>query len=599
MSLTDEIKNKITVLDLVSEFVELKKQGRLYKSVCPFHSEKTASFIVDSDKNIWRCFGACSTGGDIFSFMMKKENLSFLDSLEFLRKKLGISTQNYNSQKFKEIEEIKKINYLALKFFRSNLFSSEGENVRNYLKNRGIEKESAINFDLGYNPRGKKLSEYLQNKDYALESLIQYGLISKSAIGKELDFFSDRLIFPIKSQNDDILGFGGRVLSDRNPKYINTKKNSLFDKGAVLYGIDQAFEYIRDNDECVLVEGYTDVIIAHQYGFKNVVASMWTAITVYQASKIAGISNAAIIALDSDQAGTEATLNALDKSWGVFSSNSKDLPTGITNKSVRKNFLLRVIDLPEDTDPDSFIRKSPELWKTMTDNAKPIIEYLIKSLALRFDSNTPEGKELVEETVKPFISQEKNPYVQDQYIAMLSSELNVSEQRIRAGFDNKSKIYFNSTTDYTNSAITPDKKNRLLLLSEHLISLIISNNITNKDLLNEWDIEMIDDTICKQILYEWIKGIDQKILDENLNEKFNELKSDKFKFFDNQILIDVINKLMIQIEREYLLIKNNAVLTNSDFNELDIKEQIISIQNRIKDIDISLSSKINKYSSNR
>jgi DNA primase len=599
MSLTDEIKNKITVLDLVSEFVELKKQGRLYKSVCPFHSEKTASFIVDSDKNIWRCFGACSTGGDIFSFMMKKENLSFLDSLEFLRKKLGISTQNYNSQKFKEIEEIKKINYLALKFFRSNLFSSEGENVRNYLKNRGIEKESAINFDLGYNPRGKKLSEYLQNKDYALESLIQYGLISKSAIGKELDFFSDRLIFPIKSQNDDILGFGGRVLSDRNPKYINTKKNSLFDKGAVLYGIDQAFEYIRDNDECVLVEGYTDVIIAHQYGFKNVVASMGTAITVYQASKIAGISNAAIIALDSDQAGTEATLNALDKSWGVFSSNSKDLPTGITNKSVRKNFLLRVIDLPEDTDPDSFIRKSPELWKTMTDNAKPIIEYLIKSLALRFDSNTPEGKELVEETVKPFISQEKNPYVQDQYIAMLSSELNVSEQRIRAGFDNKSKIYFNSTTDYTNSAITPDKKNRLLLLSEHLISLIISNNITNKDLLNEWDIEMIDDTICKQILYEWIKGIDQKILDENLNEKFNELKSDKFKFFDNQILIDVINKLMIQIEREYLLIKNNAVLTNSDFNELDIKEQIISIQNRIKDIDISLSSKINKYSSNR
>ena len=590
MSLTDEIKNKITVLDLVSEFVELKKQGRLYKSVCPFHSEKTASFIVDSDKNIWRCFGACSTGGDIFSFMMKKENLSFLDSLEFLRKKLGISTQNYNLQKSKEIEEIKKINYLALEFFRSNLFSSEGENVRNYLKNRGIEKESAINFDLGYNPRGKKLSEYLQNKDYALESLIQYGLISKSANGKELDFFSDRLIFPIKSQKGDILGFGGRVLSDRNPKYINTKKNSLFDKGAVLYGIDQAFEYIRDNDECVLVEGYTDVIIAHQYGFKNVVASMGTAITIYQASKIADISNAAIIALDSDQAGTEATLNALDKSWGIFSSNSKDLPTGITNKAVRKNFVLRVIDLPEDTDPDSFIRKSPELWKTMTDNAKPIIEYLIKSLALRFDSNTPEGKELVEETVKPFISQEKNPYVQDQYIAMLSSELNVSEQRIRAGFDNKSKIYFNSTTDYTNSSITPDKKNRLLLLSEHLISLIISNNITNKDLLNDWDIEMIDDTICKQILYEWIKGIDLKILDENLNEKFNELKSDKFKFFDNQVLIDVINKLMIQIEREYLLIKNNAVLTNSDFNELDIKEQIISMQNRIKDIDILLSS---------
>ena len=166
MSLTEEIKNKVTVLDLVSEFVDLKKQGRLFKSVCPFHSENTPSFIVDPDKNMWRCFGACSTGGDVISFIMKKDSISFLDSLNFLKNKLGITTENFNSQKFKEIEEIKKINMLSAEFFKTSLFSTSGENVRNYLKNRGISKQSAIDFDLGYNPPGNKLSDYFNNKGY-------------------------------------------------------------------------------------------------------------------------------------------------------------------------------------------------------------------------------------------------------------------------------------------------------------------------------------------------------------------------------------------------------------------------------------------------
>ena len=591
MSLTEEIKNKVTVLDLVSEFVDLKKQGRLFKSVCPFHSENTPSFIVDPDKNMWRCFGACSTGGDVISFIMKKDSISFLDSLNFLKNKLGIITENFSSQKFKEIEEIKKLNLLSAEFFKKSLFSTSGENVRNYLKNRGINKQSAIDFDLGYSPPGNKLSDYIQNKGYSLDSLAKYGLVSKSKGESFYDFFSERLIFPIKNQKKEILGFGGRILNDQLPKYINTKKNLAFDKGAALYGIDQSVEYIRDNDECVLVEGYTDVIIAHQYGYKNVVASMGTAITTQQASKIADISNNAIIALDADQAGTEATLNALDKSWGIFASSNKDHPSGITNKSVRKNFILKVVELPDDTDPDSFIRKDFKAWKVIIDTAKPIIEYLIKLLAVRFDSSTPEGKELIEETVRPFISNEKNPYIQDQYISMLSSELDVSEQRIRAGFDNKSRIYFDSNNNYNNSKFTHNGKTRLLLLTEHLVSLIISNNITNKDLFNDWDVEMIDDTICKQLLYEWINDSDLNTSDANLTEKIDSLKLEKSVFYDNQKLLEVIGKLKIQIEREYLVMKNNALISNTDLNQSEIKDQIIIIQNRIKDIDILLSNK--------
>ena len=244
MSLTDEIKSKVTVLDLVSEFVDLKKQGRLFKSVCPFHSENTPSFIVDPDKNLWRCFGACSTGGDVFSFMMKKNNISFIDSLNLLKDKLGITSENYSSQKIKEIEEVKKINLIALSFFKNFLFSNAGEHARSYLKDRGIDKQSAINFDLGFHPPGNLFSKYLQNKGYSLDTAVEFGLLSEGKNQSVYDFFSDRLIFPIKSQNNDVLGFGGRVMTDQNPKYINTKKNVIFDKGSILYGIDQAIEYI-------------------------------------------------------------------------------------------------------------------------------------------------------------------------------------------------------------------------------------------------------------------------------------------------------------------------------------------------------------------
>ena len=212
-------------------------------------------------------------------------------------------------------------------------------------------------------------------------------------------------------------------------------------------------------------------------------------------------------------------------------------------------------------------------------------------MAARFDSSTPEGKELIEETVRPFISNERNPYIQDQYISMLSSQLDVSEQRIRAGFDNKSRIYFDSKNNFNDTNFMHNGKTRLLLLTEHLVSLIISNNITNKDLFNDWDLEMIDDTICKQLLYEWINDSDLNVTDANLTEKIDSLKLEKSVFYDNQKLLEVIGKLKIQIEREYLVMKNNALISNTDLNQSEIKDQIIIIQNRIKDIDILLSNK--------
>ena len=595
MSLTTDIKNKISVLDLVSEHADLKRQGRLYKALCPFHNENTPSFIVDAEKNIWRCFGACSVGGDIFSFLMKKENISFVDSLKYFSKKLGISDKSFNSSRSKTLEEIRKINNLSVEFFKNCLFSDKGIAARDYLKSRGITKESALNFNLGYNPKGKELYDYLISNEIEPKYIIDFGLASENNKGQIIDFFAERLIFPIIESQNNVLGFGGRILSDKNPKYVNTKKNLLFDKGSVLYGLDQALENIRDEDECVLVEGYTDVITAHQFGFKNVIASMGTAITIYQANKISDISNSVVIALDSDQAGTEATLNALDKSWGVFKSNNKELPAGITNKVIKKNFMLRIATLPENHDPDDYIRNSPENWKEIILNASPIVEYLIESLSKKFDLSTAEGKELIEEIIRPFISKEKNPYIQDQYVSILSKKLNVSEERIKAGFDTKTKRFNDNSNrlfqlkenSFNNFKTIPDDKNRLKILSEYLTGIVLSNKNVNKDLLNDWDIEMIDDTICKQILYKWLQEDNSvendHVIEENLYNEINNFKSDKLIFFDNEKLNKVISQCKNDIEREFLIAKNVTLMLDYQKNIGEINK----IENRIKILDKS------------
>ena len=600
MSLTIDIKNKISVLDLVSEHADLKRQGRLYKALCPFHNENTPSFIVDSEKNIWRCFGACSVGGDIFSFLMKKENISFIESLKYFSKKLGISDKTFNSGRGKILDEIRKMNNLAVNFFKHSLFSDKGTLTRNYLKERGITKESALKFNLGYNPKGNELYNYLISHGIESKNIIDFGLASENSKGDVIDFFSERLIFPIIELKDNVLGFGGRIMSDKNPKYINTKKNLLFDKGSVLYGLDQAAESIRDEDECVLVEGYTDVITAHQFGFKNVIASMGTAITIYQANKISDISNNVVIALDSDQAGSEATLNALDKSWGVFKSNNKELPAGITNKSIKKNFNLRIITLPDNSDPDDFIRNSSEKWKESILNASPIVEYLIEALSKKFDSSTAEGKELIEEIIRPFISKEKNPYIQDQYVSILSKELNVSEERIKAGFDSKTKrsndnsnrLFQLKENSFNSFQTIPDDKNRLKILSEYLTGIVLSNKNLNKDLFIDWDIEMIDDTICKQILYKWSKEDDsienENKIEENLYNEINFLQSDKLIFFDNEKLINVISQCKNDIEREYLIAKNVTLMLDYQVNI----DEINKTENRIKILDNTTIKKI-------
>ena len=257
--------------------------------------------------------------------------------------------------------------------------------------------------------------------------------------------------------------------------------------------------------------------------------------------------------------------------------------------------MLRIVTLPENSDPDDYIRDSSEKWKEIILNASPIVEYLIESLSKKFDLSTAEGKELIEEIIRPFISKEKNPYIQDQYVSILSKKLNVSEERIKAGFDTKTKRFNDNSNrlfqykenSYNNLKTIPDDKNRLKILSEYLIGIVLSNKNVNKDLLNDWDIEMIDDTICKQILYKWLQEDNSvendHVIEENLYNEINNFKSDKLIFFDNEKLNKVISQCKNDIEREFLIAKNVTLMLDYQKNIGEINK----IENRIKILDKS------------
>ncbi len=284
MSTVEEVKQRIDIVEVVSRYTTLTKAGRNFKALCPFHSEKTPSFFVFPERQSWHCFGACNTGGDAFSFIMKKEGLSFGETLRFLADKVGvlIPTRIEPGPGRDEKERLFQANEVAAQFYHNLLVTSaQAEKVRSYLASRGLNDKSTSDFQLGYSPNTwEALKQYLLERGFTEMEMLTTGLIIQSEDGKTHDRFRNRLIFPICDQRGRVTGFGGRALdNETQPKYLNSPQTPVFDKSDTLYGIHLAAPAIRREDVAVIVEGYMDVIIPHQYGFQNVVASMGIAIT--------------------------------------------------------------------------------------------------------------------------------------------------------------------------------------------------------------------------------------------------------------------------------------------------------------------------------
>jgi len=315
MGVIDDVKQRIDIVEVIGEYVPLTKAGRTFRALCPFHSEKNPSFYVYPERQSWHCFGACNTGGDVFSFIMKKQGIDFGEALRLLAERAGISIPSRLEPEAgkDERERLYQANAAATQYFHNLLLNSpDGEKARGYLAKRGLLPKTVSDFQLGFSLNSwEALKQYLVEKGYSESELVPAGLLIEGETGGTHDRFRNKLMFPIFDIRGRVTGFGARVLDDSLPKYLNSPQTPVFDKSSTLYAINLATAVIRQQDCAVIVEGYMDVMMAHQNGFQNVIASMGTSLTEKQVSTLKKLTKNMMLALDADAAGEEATLRAV------------------------------------------------------------------------------------------------------------------------------------------------------------------------------------------------------------------------------------------------------------------------------------------------
>ena len=439
MALSDDIKARLDIVDVVSQYVpDLKKSGRNFTARCPFHQERSPSFVVFPERQSWHCFGACGIGGDLFSFVMKVENLEFTEALKQLAQRAGISVPERRRTQSAPRSPLLAVNEAALRFFQEALEADRGSLARDYLAKRGLGPESISQFTLGYSPStGDELLRSLQAQDISTEQLLAAGLITQGEGGlPPRDLFRGRLMFTIRDARGNLVGFAGRTLDGSNPKYLNTPQTQLFDKGHLLYAMDLAKESVDQEGVAVVVEGYMDVIAAHEHGYRNVVASMGTALTEHQVAILKEHAQAFVLALDPDTAGQEATLRSLEGSWHVAGQQHalgrRGARSGLYQRPADLQ-VLRVAVLPEGKDPDELIRADPPRWHRLINEAVPVVDYLFEALARRVDTRSSQGKAELTDRLFPLIAAMENPYDQDRYFQRLAVLLGVTTAMLEAG----------------------------------------------------------------------------------------------------------------------------------------------------------------------
>ena len=434
-----EVKNKLSIVDVVGEQVQLRKAGTIFKGLCPFHGEKTPSFVVTPARESWHCFG-CGEGGDIFSFVMRREGLTFPEALKRLAAKAGIEIDERTSREDARRARLREVLEQAIAFYHAVLTQSKtGAAALEYLHGRGFTDATIERFQLGWAPDGWdqmiKMLKARRNVDVA--ELAEVGLTGVRPNGRgAYDKFRSRVIFPIRDASGAAVGIGGRVLpgtaaaADGSapahsnadaPKYLNSPATVLFDKSRTLYLIERARGEIRKQDEAVLVEGYTDALMAHQAGFENVVASLGTALTPAQVALIARYAREIVLAYDVDPAGQHAGSIGGAELFRLIGALAAE-ETGVEITRVR------VARLPEGKDPDEVIRETPDLWREAIRTAQPIIEFLIDYYATAYDVRRPEGKRHAVAALVPLLREIRDPVVRDGYLQTLARRTGVEER---------------------------------------------------------------------------------------------------------------------------------------------------------------------------
>ncbi|MFY9213289.1 MAG: DNA primase [Tissierellaceae bacterium] len=592
----EKIKDSCDIVDIISDYVQLKKSGTNYVGLCPFHNEKTPSFTVSESKQYFHCFG-CGEGGDAISFIMKRENLDFIDAIKFLGDKynIEIKADKIDDEEIKERERLYEINRQAARYFFNNL--SESHKSMDYLKNRRINLQTIRKFGLGYaNDNWDSLHEYLVSKGFKSQEIEKIGLIGKkSGNNGYYDKFRDRIIFPIIDTKSRVIGFGGRVMNDSMPKYLNSKDSIIFNKGNHLYGLNLVSKY-SDRKKILLVEGYMDVISLFANGVNYAVACLGTALTERQARLLKRFGEEVFICYDSDEAGIKATLRAIEI-------------------LVKTDIRPRIILLPSGMDPDDYIQKMGKIeFDKLFIKSLNHIDYQINIAKDRFDIETIEGKIEFTLEVARIIKTLNSPVEQDVYIKKISEETGVAFEAIEAEI-RKSNSFTKRDYSYKNwknkDKISPTSINivsgqikaeldlLLLMIEDKDYFDIINESLTPNSFSKEEFNKLYDIIIAEyktentlnfdkisQIYYNEIgnKEVIELLINHDINYQATKIE---------EIIDDLINTLLLsklELEREEIIQNIEKLEKKEDKSDeenkmfLDYCLELTNINNKIKSI---------------
>ncbi len=443
MSVTDEIKARLDVVEIISETVKLRRAGKNYTGFCPFHpNSRTPAFVVFPDSGTWRCFGQCNEGGDIFKFVMKKEGWDFPQALKALALRAGVTLEAPTPEKQAEDEQHSRLRTLleeAVNFYRHNLLQTQaGQGALAYLRKRGLENQTIETFGLGYAPDSwDAAATYFGGKGYTHTDLLEAGLVTERTGSSGIyDRFRHRITFPIRDGMGRMAGFGARILRPEDqPKFLNSPQTALFDKGRLLYGLDLARKPIRAQDQVVIVEGYLDVIMLHQAGYPNTVSPMGTALTEDQLRLLKRFTRRIVLALDADAAGEKATLRGLEVAREAM-DHSEELvfdARGLMRHEARLQADVRVTTLPPGKDPDEVVLADAAAWGKILEVAQPVVIHVMDTLAVGRNLDDPKTKSEIAARVLPLIEDVPNAIEREAYRQRLARLIRVDERALQSG----------------------------------------------------------------------------------------------------------------------------------------------------------------------
>jgi len=579
--LIEEIRISNDIISVVGEYIQLKRKGKGFFGLCPFHSEKTPSFHVDPVKQLYYCFG-CGNGGSVIQFVMGVENLDYIEAVKFLADKAGILLPEGEDEKYKEIarkkKQILKINVEAARFFYEQIEDEKNSFAREYLASRGIKRRTVRKFGIGYSLKDwDALYKHLKAKGYDDDILLESGLVLKNKSGGYYDRFRGRIIFPIFDLRGNVLGFGGRVLDNSEPKYMNSPETMVYNKRKHLYGLN--FAKNSSHKRIIVVEGYMDVISLFQFGIINTVASLGTALTESQGRLLKKYTEEIIISFDADTAGKAATIRGLD----ILDSIGCNV---------------KVLEMPEGEDPDEFVKKyGADAFNSLINKSLSLVEYKIKALKSEIDTNNTEGKIIFLNKTADVLSKLDNDIEREMYIKKIAKEYEISQESIYAEVLKriKPKKGFRAvvTNINTKSRFEKDKgkdeyqraiKNERILLS--LIS--IDNSLFNlvKDKISPESFEDEDNRRIAKAVFERLnsnKGLVPaeliNLADNKNSNIFTRLLQEECNFEDNKkAILDIIKKMelfkLTKREREIL----NVISNSKDKTAEEVRNMKLELQ---------------------